>query len=183
MVRFALVMLVVLASPALADPVATVEGSFVSGFPAALPTGLSRGLGAAIATATCPVRWGARVAWVTATESTMAWEVTHSDLQLRATVGAQHYAGRGRFGLRLGVGGTLVRETRLRSQGARAGLEGDELEQTALAMLPAADLEAVIGVTVDGPWSLAMSGGPSFVYLDGDVRTSWIAQLGIGWNL
>jgi hypothetical protein len=159
-----------------------VDGGLVLGFPTALPTGLSRGIGGGVTFGECPLRWGARAAWVTATESSTAWEVTHSDLRLRITGSAQHDAGRGSLALRAGVGGTLVHESRLRNQGMRAGLTGDELESSTFAMLPAADLEAVVAVHVFGPWLLMMSGGPSVAILDGNVHASWTAELGVAWQ-
>ncbi|MFN0246733.1 MAG: hypothetical protein ACKV2T_07475 [Kofleriaceae bacterium] len=159
-----------------------VDGGLVLGFPTALPTGLSRGIGGGVTFGECPLRWGARAAWVTATEYGPAWEVTHSDLRLRVTGSAQHDAGRGTIAIRAGLGGTLVHETRLRNQGMRAGLIGDELETSAFAMLPAADLEAVVAVKVIGPWALIMSGGPSVALFEGTLRTSWTAQLGIAWQ-
>jgi hypothetical protein len=159
-----------------------VDGGLVLGFPTALPTGLSRGIGAGVTFGECPLRWGVRAAWVTATEYGAAWAVTHSDLRLRVTGSAQHDAGRGSIGIRLAAGGTAVHETRLRNQGMRAGLTGDELEQTAWAMLPAADLEAVVAVKVIGPWSLLMSGGPSVALIDGGAHTSWSAELGVAWQ-
>ncbi len=121
-------------------------------------------------------------AWVTATENGPAWEVTHSDLRLRVTGSAQHTAGRGTLAVRVGLGGTLVHESRLRNQGMRAGLTGEDLETSAFALLPAADLEAVIAVKVIGPWSLMMSGGPSLALLDGTPRASWTAELGVAWQ-
>lgn len=160
----------------------TVDGGLVLGFPTALPTGLSRGIGGGVTFGACPLRWGARAAWVTATESTRAWEVTHSDLRLRVTGSAQHDVGRGSFGLRLGAGGTLVHESRLRAQGMRAGLTGSELETSTFAMVPAADLEAVIGVHVVGPWTLVMTGGPSVALVDGDAHASWTAEIGVAWQ-
>lgn len=159
-----------------------VDGGLVLGFPAALPTGLSRGIGGGVTFGHCPLRWGARAAWVTATEHGPAWEVTHSDLRLRVTGSAQHDAGRGSLALRIGAGGTLVHESRLRNQGMRAGLMGDELETSAFVMLPAADLEAVVMVKVIGSWMMMMSGGPSVALLDGNLRTSWTAQLGVAWQ-
>ena len=159
-----------------------VDGGLIVGFPTALPTGLSRGVGAGVTFGDCPLRWGARAAWVTATESTLAWSVTHSDLRLRVTGSAEHTAGRGSLGLRLGAGGTLVHESRLRNQGMRAGLMGDALETSTFAMVPAADLEAVVTLHVLGPWLLVMSGGPSVAVVDGAARGSWTAELGIGWQ-
>lgn len=159
-----------------------VDGGLVLGFPTALPTGLSRGIGGGVTFGECPLRWGARAAWVTATENGPAWEVTHSDLRLRVTGSAQHTAGRGTLAVRVGLGGTLVHESRLRNQGMRAGLTGEDLETSAFALLPAADLEAVIAVKVIGPWSLMMSGGPSLALLDGTPRASWTAELGVAWQ-
>jgi len=160
----------------------SVDGGLVLGFPTALPTGLSKGIGGGVTFGACPLRWGARAAWVTATESTQAWEVTHSDLRLRVTGSAQHDSGRGSFGIRLGAGGTLIHESRLRAQGMRAGLSGDELETSTFAMVPAADLEAVVSVHVLGPWLLVMSGGPSVALVDGEHKMSWTAELGVAWQ-
>ncbi len=160
----------------------TVDGGLVVGFPTALPTGLSKGVGGGVTFGHCPLRWGARAAWVTATESTQAWTVTHSDLRLRVTGSAQHDAGRGSFGVRLGAGATLVHETRLRNQGARAGLGGTDLEQSTFALVPAAELEAVVSVHTIGAWILTMSGGPSAALIDGAVRPSWTAELGVAWR-
>jgi hypothetical protein len=159
-----------------------LDAGLVVGFPTALPTGLSRGVGAGLTSGRGPLRWGARAAWATATESTLAWTVTHSDLRLRATGSAQHDAGRGSIGLRLGAGGTLVHEARLRNQGARAGLTGEALETSVLAMVPAADLEAIVAVHVIGPWLLTMSGGPSLAIVAGDSHASWTAELGVAWR-
>jgi hypothetical protein len=159
----------------------TVDGGLVVGFPAALPTGLTRGVGAGV---TYGHVWtaGARASWSTATESTTAWQVTHSDLRLRVTGGVEHIAGRGSLGLRLGLGGTLVHESRLRNQGMRAGLTGSELMTSAFAMLPAADVEAVVGVHVFGPWLLEVSGGPTLEIFDGAAHGAWTAQVGVAWQ-
>lgn len=159
-----------------------LDGGLVLGFPTALPTGLSSGIGAGVSFGDGPFRVGARAAWTTATESTLAWTVTHDDLRLRITGTAQHTAGRGSLGLRAGAGGTLVHESRLRNQGARAGLEGDALRTSAWAMLPAAELEAVAALHVIGPWLLVLTGGPSVALVDGDSKASWTAQLGVGWQ-
>ena len=158
-----------------------IDGGFAVGFPTALATGLSRGV-AVGASYGRTAAVGVRAAWLTATESSLAWTVTQSDLRLRATGALQHTAGRGTLGLRLGVGGTLVHESRLRNQGERAGLMGSDLHTAALALVPAADLEATVGVHVAGGWSVALSGGPSLALIDGDAHASWIAQVGIGWQ-
>jgi hypothetical protein len=159
-----------------------VEGGLVTGFAPVLSTGLTTGLGAAATYRLGVLRLGGRAAWVSATESSLAWEVTQQDLQARALVGIEHRAGRGAIGVRLGLGGSLIREHRIRAQGGRAGLEGDELEMTALALLPAADLEATIGVQIVGAWSAQLAGGPSLLILDGEARASWVATIGVGWQ-
>lgn len=112
----------------------------------------------------------------------MAWSVTHSDLRLRLTGAVEQAAGRGTFGLRLGAGGTLVHESRVRSQGARAGLTGSELETSTFTMVPAADLELVVSLHVLGPWLLIVSGGPSLALVDGEASAAWIGQLGVAWQ-
>ncbi len=190
-----LLVLGTLSSPALADPavgsdawpvVATrtlvVDGGLLAGHPVALPTGLSRGLGAGATVGHGWFRFGGRVGWVTATESTLSFEVTHRDLQVRALAGIEQVAGRGRIGLRLGAGGTLVHESRRRAQGDRAGLMGDDLATTALALVPAGDIEVTVGLAIFGAWSVALAGGPSLAVIDGELGTSWIAQLGVGWQ-
>jgi len=159
----------------------TVDGGFAVGFPTALATGLSRGVAVGAARGRT-VALGVRAAWLTATESSLAWTVTHSDLRLRATGALQHSAGRGTLGLRLALGGTLVHESRLRNQGERAGLMGADLATHALTLVPAADVEATLGVHVTGAWQLALAGGPSLALIDGSAHASWIAQLGIGWQ-
>lgn len=159
-----------------------IDGGLVVGFPTALPTGLSKGIGGGYTATASPFRWGVRAAWLTATESTLDWKVTHSDLRLRATGSIQHDAGRGSIGLRLGVGGTLVHESRERNQGMRAGLMGSDLETSTFAMVPAADLEAVIALHVGGSWLLVVNGGPSAALVEGDLHGSWIAGLGVGWQ-
>jgi len=158
-----------------------VDGGLVVGFPAALPTGLATGVGAGVTTGKM-LTLGARASWTTATESSLPWTVTHSDLRLRITGGVQAAPGRGTIGLRLGLGGTLVHETRLRNQGMRAGLTGSELETSALAMLPAADFDAVIALHIAGPWLLVTSGGPSLDIHDGKLHGGWSAELGVAWQ-
>lgn len=159
-----------------------VDAGLALGFPAALPTGLARGAGAGFTVGIGPVRVGARAAWLTTTESTLAWRVTHQDLQLRALAGLAHVAGRGTIGIRVGAGATLVHEARRHPQGSRAGLTGDALEMSALATLPAADLEGTVGLAMYGAWELSLAGGPSVALVDGDARWSWVARLGVGWR-
>jgi hypothetical protein len=158
-----------------------VDGGLAVGFPAALPTGLAKGVGVGF-TIGRTVAWGVRASWLTATESSLPWTVTHSDLKLRTTGALQASAGRGTIGLRIGVGGTLVHESRVRNQGMRAGLMGSELETSAFRLLPAADLDAVVALHVAGPWLLMTSGGPSVDLLDGKLHGGWSAQLGVAWQ-
>jgi hypothetical protein len=158
-----------------------VDGGLVLGFPAALPTGLAKGVGVGVTTGR-QLAWGARASWITATESSLPWTVTHSDLRLRITGALQKAAGRGTIGLRLGLGGTLVHESRVRNQGMRAGLTGSDLLTSAFSMLPAADLDAVIGIHVAGPWLLMMSGGPSVDVFESKLHAGWSAQLGVAWQ-
>ena len=158
-----------------------VDGGLVVGFPAALPTGLATGVGAGVTTGEM-LAVGARAAWVTATESSLPWTVTHSDLHLRVTGALQTTPGRGTIGLRLGLGGTLVHETRVRNQGMRAGLSGSDLATSAFAMLPAVDLDAVVALHIAGPWLLVTSGGPSVDIFGGKLHGGWSAQLGVAWQ-
>jgi hypothetical protein len=158
-----------------------IDGGLVVGFPAALPTGMSTGVGGGI-TYGHDLAAGGRIAWSTATESTGAWQVTHSDLKLRVTGAVQHTAGRGTFGLRLGAGGTVVHESRVRSQGMRAGLTGADLETSAFAFVPAIDLDAVVTLHVSGPWALVVSGGPTIESLSGSLHGGWSAALGVAWH-
>jgi hypothetical protein len=158
-----------------------IDGGLVVGHPTALPTGLASGFGAGITRGRTLV-YGARASWSTATESTMAWTVTHRDLRMRVTGGLQHTAGRGTFGLRLGLGGTLVHEGRLRNQGERAGLTGDDLSTSALALLPAADLEATVSVHIWREWLVSVSGGPQLAAGGGRALAGWTAGLGVAWR-
>ena len=158
-----------------------VDGGLVLGLPVALGTGLSTGVGAGVSLGE-RFAWGARVAWSTATESSLTWTVTQADLRLRATAALQQRAGRGQFALRLGLGPTIVHESRLRNQGARAGLTGSELQTSTTVTLPAADLEAVVALRVAGPWRLFLGGGPGLTIIDGAGRWGWTAQLGAGWQ-
>jgi hypothetical protein len=186
------------AAPARAEPLApasadvwrvhsdgrlTVDGGLVLGLPVALGTGLATGVGGgAMIGAGRVFSWGIRASWATATESSIAWTVTHADLRLRAAAGVDHTAGRGRFGLRLGVGPSLLHESRLRNQGSRAGLTGSDLETSTFTLIPTADLEAVVALHILGPWLLVVSGGPSLAMVDGGVKGGFTAQVGVGWQ-
>ena len=159
----------------------TLDAGLVMASPAALGTGFSTGVGAG-ATRGKILAWGVRASWSTATESSLAWMVTHGELRLRAAGVIQRDVGRGRFALRLGLGPTIVHETRLRNQGMRAGLTGSDLETSSVSTLPAADAEGVVTTHIAGRWLLTMSGGPSITLLDGKARAGWMAQIGAGWQ-
>ncbi|HTA18024.1 MAG TPA: hypothetical protein VK989_01960 [Polyangia bacterium] len=159
----------------------SVDGGLVLALPATWQTGLSTGVGGGVAYGRT-LALGVRASWSTSTESSLAWTVSHDDYRLRVTGGVQRAAGRGLFALRLGLGPTFVYEDRVRNQGARAQLTGSALETTALAAMPAGELEAVVTVHVGGPWMLVMSGGPSMLISDGDAHFGWSTQLGVGWQ-
>ena len=159
----------------------SLDAGLVLASPAAWQTGLSSGVGGGLMIGR-RWAWGVRASWSTATESSLAWMVTRQDLRLRAVGALQQPAGRGVFALRLGLGPTVVHESRLRNQGMRAGLTGTDLETSAFSTLPAADLEAVVAVHVGGPWLLAISGGPSVLVSGGALHGGWTTQLGAGWQ-
>jgi len=158
-----------------------LDGGVAIAAPSALPTGLAKGLIAGFAYGRT-LRWGARASYVTASEDAEAWAVTHRETRLLATATLEHALGRGVVGLRLGLGGTLVHEHRLRHQGMRAALEGAALETSSIALLPTATLEAVIALHVRGPWLVELGGGPSLSILDGRARGAWSTTVGIAWQ-
>jgi hypothetical protein len=158
-----------------------VDAGLLLALPATWQTGLSSGIGAGV-TRGRRFAWGARGSWSSAAESSLVWTVSHDDFRLRAVGAVQQPAGRGVFALRLGLGPTFIYEHRTRNQGARAGLTGTDLENWALAVFPAADVEAVVTVHVAGRWSLTMSGGPTAIISDGALHGGWTAQLGAGWQ-
>jgi len=158
-----------------------VDAGLVFALPARLPTGLSSGLGAGV-TWGRRLAWGVRGSWWSASESSLVWEVSHHDFRLRGVVVLQQPAGRGVFGLRLGLGPTLVYEHRTRAQGARAGLSGADLESSALAAFPGGELEAVVSLHIAGRWLLVLSGGPTGLVADGGLQLGWTTQIGAGWQ-
>lgn len=159
-----------------------VDAGIAAARPVALETGLAKGFGAGL---TLGDRFtvGARASWVTATEYAIGWTVSHDDLRVGLTGGARLHAGRGSFGLRLGLGGAIVHETRLRIRGDIAGARGMAREVTSTAALPVADVDAVVGVHITGSWMMVMSGGPSFSRAAGALRAGWTTQLGVAWQL
>jgi hypothetical protein len=158
-----------------------VDAGLLLALPATWQTGLSSGIGAGV-TRGRRLAWGVRGSWSSATESSLVWTVSHDDFRLRAVGALQQPAGRGVFALRLALGPTFIYEHRTRNQGARAGLTGTDLENWALAVFPAADLEAVVTVHVAGRWSVMLSGGPTAIIADGALHGGWTAQLGAGWQ-
>jgi hypothetical protein len=195
-VSFALVSIVtaIIAGPARAVPMpadddlfraraggpVTVDAGLVLALPVALGTGLSTGAGAGVTVGRGHFVWGARAAWSTASESSVDWIVTNAELKLRLAGAVQQRAGRGRFALRLGLGPTIVHETRLRQQAMRVSLAGSQTSTYDAA--PAADLEVVVAVHVAGPWLLTMAAGPSLTIIDGGAHWGWTALLGAGWQ-
>jgi hypothetical protein len=118
--------------------------------------------------------WEARASWSTTTESSIPWTVTQSDLRLRIGGVIQNALGRARVGIRLGIGPTVVHETRLRNGGA--------LETSAFSTLPAGEVEAVVAVHLFGPWLFTVSGGPSAAIDGGSLRGGWVSLIGAGWQ-
>jgi hypothetical protein len=159
-----------------------VDAGIAAAHPVALETGLAKGFGAGL---TLGDRFtiGARASWVTATEYVVGWTVRHDDLRLGLTGGARVHAGRGSFGLRVGLGGAIVHETRSRFQADVAGARGMAREVSATATFPVADVDAVIGLHIAGAWMMMVSGGPSFVRMTGAVHTGWTTQVGVAWQL
>lgn len=158
-----------------------VDAGLVMALPAALPTGLATGAGVGVSHGR-GLTLGARFAWVATTESSRIWTVTHHDVHVAVTGGFERRAGRGTVGLRLGLGGVVVREHRLRNQGKRAGLTGSDLETTALTLLPEAQLDGVVALHLFGPWSVQVGGGPSLREVAGAVHPGWSAELEVAWR-
>jgi hypothetical protein len=159
----------------------TADAGLTLALPTTLQTGLSMGAGGGVSLGRT-FAWGLRGSWSSATESSLAWAVTHDDFRLRGTFAAQRRVGRGMLALRLGAGPTLIYERRVRNQGVRAGLTGSDLEASSLALAPAGELEGVVAVHVAGPWLFVLSGGPSLLILDGGAHLGWTTQLGVGWQ-
>lgn len=160
-----------------------VDAGIVAAVPAALKTGLAKGFGAGLSVARGPWFWGARAAWATASETTIGWAVTHDDVKLRLTGGAQTTRGRGTFGVRLGAGGTLVHERRERISGDIAGSQGGMRRTTANEVVPAADLDGVVSLHITRGWMLLVSAGPSWSRVDRKLATGWNSYLGVAWQL
>jgi hypothetical protein len=101
-------------------------------------------------------------------------------MRVHAIGSLRYEAGRGSVALRLGLGPTFVRESRLRNQAMREGRT--DLDTRAWGTVPAGELEAVFAVHVTGPWLAVASGGPAFDYFGGSVKVGWLATLGVAWQ-
>ena len=165
----------------------TLDAGLLLAFPAALQTGMSAGVGATFmrtATRGGWLAWGARASWSTATEYSAAptYAVTNQEIRLRLCGQLQRAVGRGMFGLRVGLGGTLVYEDQALVQAARVGITGSQREISDWSMLPAADIEGIVVLRVWNSWGMSVSGGPTLHGLDGGVRTGWTSGLGVTWQ-
>ena len=172
----------------------TLDGGLLLGHPAGLDTGLSTGIGAGATFGSTSgaesgsilgrlVRVGARASWSSATESSVAWTVTQADLKLRAVADIRHVAGRGAFGLRLGLGPTFVHETRLRNQGVRAGLTGSDLRDLGLGDAAHRGRRGRRHPSHHRTLAAGDQRGPELVPLEaGDLETGWTALVGTGWQ-
>lgn len=159
----------------------SVDGGLLLAMPTALGPGLSMGFGLGV-TRGRTLAWEARASWSTASESSIPWTVTQSDLRLRVGGALQHTLGRARAGLRVGIGPTIIHEARTRNQGAGAGLTGSALETSAFATVPAADIEAFLALHIFGPWLFTVSGGPSAAIESSSWRVGWLSLIGVGWQ-
>lgn len=158
----------------------SIAAGVVAGTPAALPTGLATGAGATVTRAcTCWLSYGARLAAQTATGSSIAWTVRHDDIQVRGFAMARYVVGRGELGLRLGLGPTVVHESRSRNQSA----PGSDIGTSATAVVPAVDIEAVVIVRVAGRWGGVVHAGPTLDRVAGATRAGWVAGLEVAWQL
>jgi hypothetical protein len=151
----------------------TIDGGLFLALPTTLGPSLSTGFGVGVLRGGT-FAWGARASWSTATESSILWTVTQWDLRLRLDGAVQRRIGRARVGLQLGVGPTIVHETRDRNSST--------IEATDSAFLPAGELEAFLALHVFGPWLCVLRGGPSAVIDGGALHGGWVSLIGVGWQ-
>jgi hypothetical protein len=168
-------------APGVSPRALAVDGGFVAGPPLTLPAGMLLGVGGG-ASVGRRIALGVRASFATATESSLYWTVTHEHVRLHAAAAVQGAVGRGALALRLGAGPTFVHERRTRNEAARAGAAGGDLASSALATLPAAELEAVVALRIAGPWLFTASAGPAVLIEDGALHGGWTAALGVGWR-
>ena len=170
-----------LLTPAALEAMPALHGSVgvASAMPALLDTGMALGVGADVLT-TGTLAWGLQSSIGSAAENDEFWAVSHLEWRLRLLGALQYRAGRGIIGLRLGAGFSLVDETRQRHQAERLGASAGDLDTSALALVPGADLQVAVGVAVLGAWGVSLAAGPS-VHLpsSGERRFGFVGQVGI----
>lgn len=156
----------------------------VTALPTALGPGLSTGVGVeAIHGGT--LSWGARASWSQATEYTELWAVTHQEIRVRAVGVLQAPVGRATVGLHLGLGPTVLYESRVRAQSARLGNSGLALNQRAWAVAPGVDLQVAVALPIFvpfdavGPVGAALSLGPTLHVFQGETVLGWVAHLSV----
>lgn len=179
--QLALMTAALLLAPGLARALPALHGvvGVASARPALLETGLVMGAGATALT-TGAFAWGVQTSLGSAAESDEFWAVSHLEWRLRLLGALQRRIGRGMVGLRLGVGSSLVYERRDRHQAGRMGGFVDDLSDSALALVPGADLQAAVGVAVSGHWGVSLSAGPSLhLPSSGGARLGFFGQVGI----
>lgn len=159
-----------------------LDAGVVAALPVALETGLVKGLGVGLTLGEA-LTAGVHASWARATESAPGWTVSHDDIRLVASAGLHHTAGRGSVGIRAGLGGVVVHETRTRIGGEDAGSQGMALERTATRLCPTGELDAVITIHLAGAWRMMLAGGPSLTRVEGELRTGWTSKLSVGWQL
>ena len=160
----------------------TVDGGLLLALPTALGTGLSSGVGLGVTRGRL-LAWEARASWSSATETSIPWTVTQDDVRLRGGVALQHDLGWARVSVRLGLGPTIVHESRSRNEGARAGVTGAALESSSTEVFAAGEVEAVVALHIFGPWLLVMNGGPGLaIDSSGSGHGGWLSQIGVGWQ-
>lgn len=161
-----------------ADSPLELEAGVLVAHPAALATGQS--LGAALGVvSTGWLAWGAVTSLSQASESSASHAVDHLEWRARAVGRLELRLGRGSFEVRAAVGATLVSETRLRHQSGR--LAGDVQTESAVSVLPAAEVLAGARLRVFEGWGLGLELGPSWHLQVSDMaaKTGFSATVGV----
>lgn len=162
-----------------------LHAAMVNGLPAVLGTGMSTGASLRwlqpLGSGQSRWVWGGEVSVSSSTEYGASWQVSQTDMRVRALVGAQAALGRGRMALLLGAGPTAVLENRLRNQGERLGLSGDALEQNRWGALASLDLNWSVAAPVAGQWAAVVSAGPALHLGSSGAALGWTTLLGVGW--
>lgn len=157
-----------------------VDAALAFGTPSALPVGQNFGFAVGGERRLGAVSLGVRGGWSQATEYTTTFAVTHGDWKLRAVAAAEKALGRGSFGLRAGVGGTLVHEVRVRDQASRIA-DGAALGSSIWRLAPAADLEITSHLRLFDAWGVVLSAGPTVTLLSSGSHFGWTSTLGLAW--